>query len=60
MTQVMVGAVLRRVVFNNGIEQPFNHGWVRRMPRSQADPLSMEKANVMLGKLEIIFIHTTS
>src|SRR5215831_19116839 len=58
MTQVMVGAVLRRVVFNNRIEQAFNRRGVGRVPRSQADPLSMKEVLVMASQLEIMHVHT--
>ena len=58
MAQIMVGAIFRRVVFNEGIERSFNHGRVRRVLRSQADPLSLEEVQVISPNLEIILVHT--
>src|SRR5262245_29116105 len=53
MTQVMVRAVLRRVVFNNRIEQAFNRCGVGQVPRSQADPLGVKEVLVMAPQLEM-------
>ena len=58
MTKVMVGAVLRRVVFNNRIEQAFNRCGVGRVPRSQADPLGVKEVLVMAPQLETMHVHT--
>src|SRR5262245_31715292 len=58
MAQIMVSAILRRVVFNNGIKKVFNRGGGGRVPRRQAEPLSVKEVRVVMSKLEMTSVHT--